>query len=169
MKKLLVLLSYALIVLAFAGCQSLLVNRDQKKVFPEVMVGVWQAEVSPYSKWGIKFEPDGSIRKIIHSAAGPVNLEEGGVYAQSDTEDAYYYFVMGPCEATYIPEARILKVKIVVEHFTMKLPQGVLEGRSEDYFEGLVSEDGKSWATDWRSYGWLEGGDPVVRLWRRPA
>jgi len=169
MNKILALLNCLFILFALAGCdkqnqrtsnQSQLTDQNQEKVFPEVMVGVWEAEVSRYSKWGIKFEPDGSILKIIHSLAGPVKLEEGGTHANSETEDAYYVFVMGPCEANYMSSTGILKVKIVVDHFMMKLPQGELDGRIEDYFEGPISEDGTTWKVNWLNYGWLEGSDP---------
>jgi len=159
MKKIFALLNCSFIVLALAGCNNL-TDQSQEKVFPEVMVGVWEVEISQYGKWGIKFEPDGSIRKIIHSLAGPVKLQEGGTYAHSETDDAYYVFVMGTCEADYIPSTGILKVKIIVDHFTMKVPAGELVGRIEDYFEGPISEDGKTWKVNWLNYGWLEGADP---------
>lgn len=170
MKRSIVLVCCFVFVSALAGCQDSVnqpsenghivdANKPAGK-FPEFLVGVWEAEVSEFSKWAFKFEPDGSMRRIIHVTAGHVKLEEGGVYGNSPEGDAYYYFAMGPCEADYTPETRTLKVKIIVDHFTMKLPQGVLEGRVEDYFDGPVSEDGKFWRADWRSYGWLEGGSP---------
>ncbi len=39
----------------------------------------------------------------------------------------------------------------------MRLPHGDLEGRMEDYFDGPVSEDGRTWTVSWRNYCWLEG------------
>ena len=109
--KVLVLVLLVWCLLVVAGCRS--ANRDVEVIiendgaFPQVMVGVWQAEVSRFSKWGIKFEPDGSILKIVHSLAGPVKLSEGGVYAEGP-EGYYYVFAMGPCEANYIPGTGIL-------------------------------------------------------------
>jgi hypothetical protein len=137
-------------------------DQPQRNVFPEVMVGVWEVMVNEYSgsKWGIKFEPDGSISKIIHHVAGPVRLTEGGVHAEGAEEGTYYFFIMGPCEARYTPETRMLKVKIVVDYFEMKLPAGMLEGRIEDYFWGAVSEDGESWKVEWLNYGWVKGATP---------
>ncbi len=125
--------------------------------FPESMVGVWEAESSNISKWGIKFEPDGSIKKIIHTVAGPVNVPEGGVHAEREDDGSYYIFVLGPCEARYIPETRMVKVKIIVDYFIMKLPAGTVEGRFEDYFEGPVSEDGKTWKAEWLNFSWIVG------------
>jgi hypothetical protein len=135
--------------------------QTQTSAFPESMVGIWEALVNEYdgSKWGIKFEPDGSIKKIIHSVAGPVNVAEGGVNAEGP-EDSFYDFVMGPCEARYIPETGMIKVKIIIDYYIMKLPAGELEGRMEDYFEGPVSEDGKTWKANWRSFGWLKDATP---------
>lgn len=136
-------------------------DKPQRVAFPESMVGVWEVVVSEYSgsKWGIKFEPDGSIKKIIHSVAGEVNIAEGGVSAEGP-EDSFYDFVMGPCEARYIPETGMIKVKIIVDYFIFKLPTGELEGRMEDYFWGAVSEDGESWKVEWLNYAWVKGASP---------
>jgi hypothetical protein len=167
MNKVLVSLSCCFVVLAFAGCSqqnqrtlNLPPSAGQKNEFPEVMVGVWEAEVSEISKWGIKFEPDGSIRKIIHSLAGPVNLSDEGIYLEGPDPNTYAVFVIGPCEAKYYPKTDELKVKIILDHYEMKLPNGVLEGRIESYFSGPISNDGKTWTVSYRNYGWLEGANP---------
>jgi hypothetical protein len=128
------------------------------KVFPESMVGVWEVVMDKEkgSKWGIKFEPDGSIKKIIHSLAGPVKIADGGVGGTGPDESTYYLFAMGPCESRYMPDKRTIKVKIILDYFIMKSPDGELEGRIEDYFEGPVCEDGKTWNVKWWSFGWLK-------------
>ena len=170
MNKILAMLGCLVFVLALWGCgqqnekksgQPQLESETREDAFPEVMVGVWEAEVTEWNKWGIKFEPDGSIQKIIHSVAGPVKLSEGGVYGEGPDEGTYFFFIMGPCEAKYSPLTRTLEVKIVVESYTMKLPTGELEGRIEDYFSGKVSEDGQTWEAEWLNYAWLEGADPL--------
>jgi hypothetical protein len=167
MKRLLVLSGCVIVLLALAGCgrqnrktSNPLPSAGQKNIFPEVMVGVWEAEVSEISKWGIKFEPDGSILKIIHSLAGPVKLSEGGVYMEGPDPNTFAYFAIGPCEAKYNPTNRQLSVKIFLDAFHMRLPQGDLEGRNEDYFDGPVSDDGRTWTVSWRSYSWLDGASP---------
>ena len=176
MNRISALLSCFIFVLALWGCeqqnkgissQPQLESESRENVFPESMVGVWEVVVNEYSgsKWGIKFEPDGSILKIIHSLAGPVNVTEGGVYLEGPEPNTYAVFVMGPCEAKYYPEIDELGVKIILEHYEMKLPTGVLEGRIESYFSGPVSKDGQTWAVDLREYGWLEGAaapDPKI-------
>jgi hypothetical protein len=127
--------------------------------FPESMVGVWESVVTEDaggSKWGFKFEPDGSIKKIIHSLAGPVKIADGGVGAAGPDESTYYLFAMGPCESRYMPDTRTIKVKIIVDYFIMKIPSGELEGRIDDYFEGPVSEDGKTWNVKWWNFAWLK-------------
>jgi hypothetical protein len=124
------------------------------------MVGVWQAKVTRYSKWGFKFEPDGSISRLIHSLGGPIRVSEGGRYVEGPDEGTYALYMISPCQAEYDEKAEVLKVRVVLDHYTMKLPTGTLQGRSEDYFEGTVSKDGKKWQADWRSYSWLEGADP---------
>jgi hypothetical protein len=127
--------------------------------FPEIMVGVWGVGVDQAndSKWGFKFEKDGSInKKIIHSFAGEVDAKEGFEKPGPD-EGTYFVVSMGPCDARYIPKTRTIKVKVVVNYFIMQLPVGKLEGRIEDYIEGPVSEDGKTWNAKWWNFGWVKG------------
>lgn len=132
--------------------------------FPKSMVGVWEVEQRE-GTWGIKFEPDGSIKKIIHFLAGPVKIAEGGVQGKGPDEGTYYIFAMGPCEARYIPKTRMIKVKIIVDYYIMKLPAGDLEGRIEDYFEGPVCEDGKTWSVNLWDFSWLkDAATPDINL-----
>ena len=173
MNKILALLICFTFVSALAGCgpQRRLESKTPEDVlpeffgegrgdvFPEVMVGVWEAEIAN-CKWAFKFERDGSILKIIHALAGEVDLRQEGVYLEGPDEGTYAVFMMGPCETEYNASKRELTVKIVLDYYQMVLPQGDLEGKSYDYFKGPVSEDGKIWKAEWLSYSWLEGADP---------
>jgi len=138
-------------------------DQRQRTAFPDFLVGAWKVKTGEYKdKWGFKFEPDGSILRIVHSAEGPVYLAEGESYGEATSEgseDAYFFVTMGLCEARYRPETRMLKVQIVMDHI-LKLSPGELEGRVEDYFEGPVSEDGKTWKAGWLYYSWFKGGRP---------
>lgn len=147
-------------LLLTAGCNNTH-NVNGKNAFPEFLVGVWEAPFTPSSKWGVKFEKDGSIKKIIHHWAGPINLDEGGKQEPGQEEGTYFVIVMGPCDAEYDAETRTLKMKIITEHWTMKFPQETLTGNQKDYFVGTVSDDGKTWNAQWRSYAQLEGSDPI--------
>lgn len=148
-----------------SGCQEsqtipgkLVIADGNSAKFPAIMVGVWETPVDASGdKWGIKFEKDGSIRKIIHSVAGPMEVEEGGIYKEGPEKDTFMYFILGPCTSEYDPKTKILKVKIVIEDYEMKLPTGDLRGRIEDDFEGLISSDGVIWKVKWWDYGHLEG------------
>lgn len=122
------------------------------------MVGVWK---SNDFGWGFKFEPDGSIKKLRHMLAREVNMDEGAVEMQGPEEGTYALFVMGDCKTNYEPKKRLLEVTVVLEHYEMVLPNGVLEGNSVDYFTGRVSRDCKTWKVDWYPRGWLKGSDPV--------
>lgn len=138
-------------------------DQSQRTAFPDFLVGAWQVKTGQYKdRWGFKFEPDGSILRIIYAEEGPVYLAEGESYGEAKSEgseDTYYFVTMGTCEARYTPETRMLKVKIVMEHM-LKLSIGELEGRVEDYFEGPVSEDGKTWKAGWLYYSWLKDAVP---------
>jgi hypothetical protein len=129
--------------------------------FPESMVGIWEVVVNDRNdKWGIKFEQDGSIKKIIHLLANRINIEEGGVEGKGQDGGSYYLFHIGACGARYIPETRMVRVKIIVDYYIMKMPAGELEGRIEDYFEGPVSKDGKIWDVKWWDFGWIKDAAP---------
>jgi hypothetical protein len=167
MKQLVVLAGCAVFLLGIAGCgqqsekisgQPQLESKETKDdVFPEFLVGVWRAD---RFNWAFKFEEDGSILRLEHMLAGKVKMEEEGVYMEGPDEGTFAVFVMGPCEAKYDPNSRRLSVKVTLEKFLMRLPQGDLEGRQEDYLDGPVSKDGKTWTVDWRCYSWLEGATP---------
>jgi hypothetical protein len=163
MKQLLVLAGCVVVLAGLVGCQS--ADRGIEKViqgdgqFPELLAGVWEAKINE-SEWAFKFENDGSISKITHVLAGEVDLEEGGSYMEGREPGTFAMFVMGPCEAQYDANTRELSVKIILEHYVMKFPQGALEGKSHDYFKGPVSENGKTWNAGWKSYAWLEGATP---------
>ncbi|MHC4676801.1 MAG: hypothetical protein ACYTBZ_30320 [Planctomycetota bacterium] len=167
MGKILAILGCLALVLAHAGCgqqneeisgqPQLESETGGEEVFPEFLVGVWRADKF---NWALKFEPDGSILRLEHVLAGKVKIEEEGVYLEGPDAGTFAVFVMGPCEAKYDSNNRQLSVKIVLEKFHMRLPQGDLEGWQEDYFDGPVSEDGKTWTVDLREYSYLEGADP---------
>ena len=148
------------------GCQESVKNEksaDNLKTqkIPEIMIGVWDANADEAgAKWAFKIEPDGSIPKLIHPVAGQVNVKEGGYDIEGPDPGTYAAFLMGPCTSSYDAASRILTVHIVLDSFTMKLPQGELTGTSDDYFKGKVSKDGKTWQAKWFNYSSLEGGSP---------
>ena len=120
------------------------------------MVGVWKAD---NFNWMFKFEPDGTISKFVHSMGMPIVVEEGGFYEEGNN-GSYGMYVLGPCHASYDPNTQQLNVVITLDYFRMEMPIGVLEGRCKDYFDGMVSKNGKKWQVNWRSHSWLEGADP---------
>jgi hypothetical protein len=163
MKRLGMLAGCVVVMLIFFGCgqQSQKITNPaqvkseaQKYKFPPSMVGVWQE--NEYN-WAFKFEPDGSISKLVHMWGMRMVVEDGGFYEQS--KDGYYdaVYVLGPCETTYNPDTQQLSVVITLDYFRMGIPTDALEGKLQDYFDGPVSEDGKEWHANWRSYSWIEG------------
>ncbi len=166
MKRLLLLAGCAILLPVLVGCgqqnhktSNLQPSAGQKNEFPDFLVGVWKAD--SYD-WAFKFEYDGTILRLIHVVLPerPIKMEEGGIYMEGPDPGTFAYFAIGPCQAKYNPKNRQLSVKISLDEFHMRLPQGDVEGRSEDYFDGPVSKDGKTWTASWRSYSRLEGADP---------
>lgn len=142
------------------GCNNSAISNKGKGHFPECIVGVWK---SHDFGWAFKFEPDGTIRKFRHMIAREVDMvaDDGIIEMTGPEEGTYALFVIGLCEADYESATRRLDVKVSLDHYEMKLPNGILEGRTEDYFTGQISEDCKTWNVEWRPYGWLEGADPL--------
>ena len=147
----------------FYGCveqqkskpQAITEKTDTK--FPDFLVGVWQADAF---NWAFKFEPDGKISKLTHTLGAPINVDEGSYYEEG-RENSRFMYVLGPCNASYDPKTRILKVSIVMDYFLMDMPPaGTLEGSQKDLFEGPVSAKDLTWLVKWRSYSTIEGASP---------
>lgn len=140
------------------GCRS--ADTQQKcnieRPFPQVMVGVWEADKG---NWVIRFEADGSVKKIRHMLAGESVIADGGMYYEGPDEGTYAMYVYGECGAKYDACANEVEVLITLDKFEMQLPTGLLEGTAKDYFTGQVSDDGNTWVAEWRSYSWLVGAD----------
>ena len=166
MKNFFLSLVMTLLLLGISGCQIFNQHTDvklNKHGFPKSMIGLWETEVSPVtkSKWSLKFEEDGTIRKMIHGQAGPVNLIEGGVLGKGAYEDSEYAFAFGDVEVEYDKDSNELKVIIPVNYFVITLPQGTIEGDMKDVFTGPVDQAGEKWITKRLTYSNLEGGSPV--------
>jgi hypothetical protein len=170
MKNLAVFTGLAVILLALTGCKNPVNTEkaaaggvigkmaDAGQPFPEFLVGIWDANDLG---WEFKFELDGRISKLMHTGT-PINVGEGGMYKQFGSGNSIAY-ALGPCETKYDPKTRQLSVKIVVDYCRMEVDSSSLEYRSIEYFDGPVSEDGKSWTADWRNLTWMEGaGAPDV-------
>lgn len=159
MKRLEVLAGCVVVMLIFFGCEQQsqkIANPAQTKKaeFPPSMVGVWQE--NEYN-WAFKFEPDGSISKLMHMWGMRMVVEDGGFYEEGKDGRFNAVYILGPCETHYNPDTNQLSVVITLDYYRMEMPPGVLEGKTKDYFDGPVSKDGKEWHVNWRNYGWLEG------------
>jgi hypothetical protein len=167
MRKSISLFILSICLLFLSGCQETAMKQKPNQMgvkgkgkIPNVMVGVWQAEPAEGAIWAFKIEPDGSIPKLIHPVAGDIDVKEGGYEKEGPDPNTFEVYIMGPCESSFDSTSGILTVHIVLDGFTLKLPQGELTGKSDDYFKGKASKDGKTWEADWFNYGWLEGASP---------
>jgi hypothetical protein len=163
MKKILWLIPFTFCFLFVYGCQESQKRQKESSIYkiPKVMVGIWEARIGDSDdKWAFKIEPDSSIPKLIHPLAGPINVKEGGYENEGPDPNTFEAYIMGPCKSSFDSTSGIFTVHIVLDGFTIKLPQGELTGTSDDYFKGKISEDGKIWKADWFNYGTLEGASP---------
>jgi hypothetical protein len=162
-KSILISITALTICIFFIGCQEsskkIKSKNNQKNKIPASMVGIWEANVPGGAKWAFKIDPDGSIPKLNHIVAGEVITKEGGYEVEGPDPGTYAAFVIGPAQASFEDSNDIFTVHILLDAFTMKLPQGELSGRSDDYFQGMVSKNGKIWDANWFSYSYLDGGN----------
>jgi hypothetical protein len=162
MKKTLLLLPVVFCLLFLAGCQEAVKKDRSNKIvvkaggkFPEFLAGTWKAD---NLIWQIEFGTDGQILSVVYVLWNEkIDLKQGYIYDEGKEKDSYAYFVLGPCGGTYNPATRELKVKLTMQEYEIRvLPDASLKGRSEDYIEGTISEDGTKWNANWRSYGYME-------------
>jgi hypothetical protein len=165
--KIITLVAGCWLLAASLGCHKQTTKTTQTiRNFPPQMVGAWEAGagILETQKWQIQFESDGTVSKINHHVFGMVTISEGGMYKDGPDPGTYMVFTLGPVEAEYDSASNMIKVKIVIEDYEMKFPEGgKLQGRMLDTLMGAASKDGQSWEVEWRSYGWLEGAqDPDI-------
>ena len=127
--------------------------------FPQQLVGVWVTQ-DEQIHLGFKFKKDGSISKMLHGFAGEVNITGKPIYLEGIDPNNYATYVFAPLQITYNPDYKELSVKVELENYVMKIPGGILQGHSEDYFTGTITDDWKYWDVEWLNYSWLEGSTP---------
>jgi hypothetical protein len=164
MKKIILLVTISFIF--FAGCQSSNQNITSNKIsvegggkFPKYLVGTWKSD---RNVWQIEFGKKGEIVSLVYIFWNEkIYLNQGYIYDEGKYEkDAFAYFLLGPCNGTYNPISRKLKVNLNMEEYTISMSAGTIRGHSEDYMEGIVSKGGLTWDAEWREYGYMEKAAP---------
>ena len=119
--------------------------------FPEEFAGRWKVEGK--SGWEITFTPDGSISSAV-IPLGRVKLEPGKTTTIPMVMDRKSVFYPGQWIVNYDPQDSSLMVTITLEYFRAELGEAILEGKSVDVLDGLitVSDDSKSWQVVWMSF-----------------
>ena len=148
MKKLILLLICVLFFYLSGGCRDssqrysdVEVFIDGNEEFPEFLVGTWRAD-----KRGLEivFEPDGKISSAIVSL-GRVRMKPGETTTTQMVLGGKGIFEPGKWTVQYSNEKRELGVDIVIENFRVELGDDVVQGKTRDFFIGLVSSDGRLW------------------------
>lgn len=141
---------------AFSGCVSDYNKICEENIIPEYAVGIWESD---RLGWIFKIEPDGKIIKLKHMLAGTITAKEGGKSVDGPDEGTYAIFILGDCWAKYDYDKQELIIKISLAYMDAQLPYGRIQGRTEDYFIGKVTETTEQFKAEWRSYSWLEGAN----------
>jgi hypothetical protein len=155
MKKIFVLLIFCFFVFLPGGCKSptggesgVEVFIDGDGEFPEFLVGTWQADKGG---WEVVLEPDGKISSAVVSL-GRVRLTPGEVTTTQMVLGGEGLFKPGKWTVQYSPAKRELIVEIAIEHFRVEMGENVVQGKTRDFFIGLVSSNGRFWWPDRYSF-----------------
>ncbi len=146
------ILSVCLFILA--GCQSFarkpsvnVIIKDSVE-FPKELAGKWVSDKG----WEFVFEADGTISSALIDngmvRVKPTSEQVTTIPMQMGGKGVYK---LGQWVVQYTPETRELAVEVVIKHFRLEMGPNALEGNSEDWFIGRVSEDWQIWEADWIS------------------
>jgi len=97
------------------------------------------------------FEPDGRISSAVISL-GRVSVTPGRTTTVPTQSGGQAVFTPGPWTVHYDPGARMLTVKIAMEHVRVPMAANVLEGSSTDVFAGPVLASGDTWQVEWTTF-----------------
>jgi hypothetical protein len=155
MRRLLLVSVVSLIVLLLAGCYSdagkkyaVDVIIDGNGQFPSFLVGKWRADGGI---WEFTLEPDGAISSAAVSL-GQVRLKPGRVTTIPMRLGGKGLFKPGRWAVQYLQLQRQLVVEIVIDYFRIELGKDIVQGKTLDFFVGIVSDDGTYWPAEWYSF-----------------
>ncbi len=152
MKRLMLLVLSAVVLLLEAGCQNagrpVEVIIEDGGPFPSFLVGAWKTDTDV---WEFVFETDGTISSAV-IALGGVKLIPGQVTTIPMRKGGKGIFEPGNWLVHYDPAGRELTVEISLKHFHAELGKDVLEGKCTDIFVGQISKDGKVWPVVWTAF-----------------
>jgi len=129
-----------------AGPISVLVEGGGR--FPAALAGRWRSD---QHGWEFVFEPDGRISSAVISL-GRVSVTPGRTTTVPTQSGGQAVFTPGPWTVHYDPGARMLTVKIAMEHVRVPMAANVLEGSSTDVFAGPVLASGDTWQVEWTTF-----------------
>lgn len=157
MKRLVILLWFAVLVSSLAGCRNGSKSSEAIDIiivgggkFPKYLVGKWKPD---NAGWEFVFEPDGSISSaVIDSGLLRVRPMSERIATIPLIDDGIGTYELGKWMVQYSHADRVLTVEVVVDHFHLDLKTYGLKGHSTDLFIGPVSEDWQTWQAEWFTF-----------------
>jgi len=132
-----------------------------KTSFPAFLVGTWKPRDPDQCRWEFTFEKDGTISSMRNFMGTYFKVSEGGAVEHNSDANAEAACTLGPIEVNYVPNSRILAVKVVTDYFMLHIYDVMMEGNNVDRIFGPVSGDGKIWTAEWRSFSRLIDDPPM--------
>lgn len=116
--------------------------------FPGSLAGRWKGE----KNWEIVFEEDGTISSAKHGIGGVLVKPQHLSTVSDPKQNMKNTYRAGRWMVHYLPNARELRVEIVLEEVHLKWGEIAIDGKVRDMFVGKISEDGKEWRAEWYSF-----------------
>lgn len=130
------------------GAESVTSVTEDGSPFPVSLAGRW---VSDQQGWELVLTPDGRVASAI-IGFGRVRIVPGQTATVPTQAGGQAVFTPGRWVVHYDPAARMLTVKIAMDHVQVPMGVNTLEGSSTDAFTGLVSQNMDTWQADWTAF-----------------
>ncbi|MEN6428900.1 MAG: hypothetical protein ABFE13_26425 [Phycisphaerales bacterium] len=121
---------------------------EDGSAFPAALAGLWKSD---QQGWEFIFASDGRISSAI-IGFGRVRIVPGQTTTTPTQTGGQAVFTPGPWVVHYDPAARMLTVKITMDHVQVPMGANMLEGSSTDTFTGVVSPNMDIWQAQWTAF-----------------
>lgn len=121
-----------------------------KTNFPPQLAGVWEESMDNPDAgypWAMVLTEDGRLEEIRIRLAAAI-LKPDQVVKIKMRDGQYSTFDVGPAYVDYVPETRTLTIAMEIKRFQIKYADALLEGNARYAFTGVITEDGKSWMSE---------------------
>jgi hypothetical protein len=142
--------------MSMAGCAApqdklampVAVGTENGSPFPAALAGLWKSD---RHGWEFVIEPNGRISSAVISF-GRARIVPGQTAAIPTKTGEQAVFTPGPWAVHYDPAARMLTIKVTMDHVRVPASPDLIEGSSTDILCGVVSPSMDTWQVEWTMF-----------------